>query len=62
MMRACVWAVLILAIVIAPAFFSRDYRDALEATKTSIVEMAREVHPSELYNLAARYLREAAHR
>jgi uncharacterized membrane protein YgcG len=61
-MRAYLWAFLIIAAAIAPAFFSRDYRDALEATKTSIVEMVREVQPIELYNLAARYLREAARR
>jgi hypothetical protein len=61
-MRAYLWAFLIVAIVIAPAFFSRDYRYTLEDTEASIVKMVRDVHPGELYNLAARYLREAARR
>ena len=58
-MRAYLWAALIIAAAIAPAHWSREYRDLLEDTRASIVETVRGTHPSGLFNLAAGRLRKA---
>ena len=58
-MRAYLWAVLLIAAAIAPAHWSREYLGFLEDTRASIVDAARQVHPSGLFNLAAGRLRKA---